>query len=107
MNERVRSQMQVSEIRFLRKIKEVTMFDKLHNTAIRESFKIELVLLRIERSQLRWFDHVSIMPQERLPKQILFAKVSGKRPVRRPWTRRLDYIEDLRCNRLRLGPSEM
>ena len=27
------------------------------------------------------------MPQERLPKQALLAKASGKRPVRRPRTR--------------------
>ena len=44
MTERVRSQMKVSEMRFLGKIKGVTT---------RESLNIELLLLRIERSQLR------------------------------------------------------
>ena len=34
MTERVRSQMQAFEIIFLRKIKEVTVFDKVHNTVI-------------------------------------------------------------------------
>ena len=34
MTERVRLQMQESEMRFLRKIKGVTMFDKHRNTAI-------------------------------------------------------------------------
>ena len=52
MTERVRLQMQVSKTKFLRKIKEVTMFCKLRNTAIRESLNIESLLLRIERSQL-------------------------------------------------------
>jgi len=47
------------------------------------------------------------MPQERLPKQALFAKVKGKRPVGRPRTRWADYIEDLGWNRLGLQPSEM
>ena len=83
------------------------MFDKHRNSAIRESFHIESLLLRIKRSQLRWFGHVSKIPHERLPKQALYAKVSWKRPVGRPRTRWLDYIEDLGWNRLGLYPSKM
>ena len=66
------------------------MFDKHRNTAIRESFDMESLLLRIERSQIPWFGSVNRMPHERLPKQTLYAKVSGKRPVERPRTRWLD-----------------
>ena len=86
MTERVRSQMPASEMRFLRKIKGVTMFDRFCNTAIQESLNIESILFRIERYQLRWFGHVSRVPQERFPKQIFYAEVSGKRPVGRPRT---------------------
>ena len=107
MTKKVRSQRQASEMRFLRKIKGVTMLDKHRNTAIRESLDLESLLLRIEISQPRWFGHVSRMPHERLPKHKLYAKVSGKRPVRRPRTRWLDYIEDLGWNRLKLHPNEM
>ena len=71
MTEKMFAQMQASKTRFLRKIKVAIMFDKLRNTAIRESLKIESLLLRIERSPLRWFAHASRMPQERLPKQTL------------------------------------
>ena len=71
-------------MRFLQKIKGITMFNKLCNTAIREYRNIELLLLRVERSLLRWFGHVSRMPQEQLPNQTLYAAVSGKRPVGRP-----------------------
>ena len=53
------------------------MFEKHRNTAIRESLDIESLPLRIERSQLRWFGHVSRTPQERLSKQTLYAKVRG------------------------------
>ena len=81
MTERVPSQMQASETRILGKIKDVTMFDKLGNSAIRKSLNIELLLFQIERSQLRCFGHVNRMPQERLPKQTLYAEVSGKSPV--------------------------
>jgi len=47
------------------------------------------------------------MPQERLPKQALLAKVKGKIPVGRPRTRWAVYIEDLGWNRLGFQPSEM
>jgi len=47
------------------------------------------------------------MPQERLPKQALLAKVKGKRPVGRRRTRWADYIEDIGWNHLGLQPSEM
>ena len=53
MTGKVRSQMRASEMRFLRKIQDVTMFDKLRNTAIGESVNIESLLLRIKRSQLK------------------------------------------------------
>ena len=49
MTERVRSQMQASEMRFLRKIKGVTMFDKVPNTVIREFLDIESLLLRMKK----------------------------------------------------------
>ena len=107
MTERMRSQVQASEMRFLRRIEGVTLFNKVRSSEIRKSLNIEPLLLRIERSQLRWFGHVSRMPQERLPKQALHAKANGRRPVGRPRTRWTDYIEDLGWNRLGLRPSEM
>ena len=72
-----------------------------------ETINIEPLLLRIERSQLRWFGHVSRMPQERLLKQALLARANGRRPVGRPRTRWTNRIEDLGWNRLELRPSEM
>ena len=81
MIERVQSQVQASEMRFLQIIEEVTLFDKVRSFEIRKSINIAPLLLRIERSQLRWFGHVSRMPQERLPKQALHAKANGSRPA--------------------------
>ena len=91
----------------LRRIEGVTLFNKVRSSEIRKSPNIEPLLLRIERSQLRWFGHVSRMPQERLPKQALLAKANGRRPVGRPRTKWIDYIEDLEWNRLGLLPNEM
>ena len=107
MTERVRSQVQASEVRFLPRTEEATLFNKVRSSEIRQSLTIETLLHRIERSQLRWFDHVNRMPQEKLPKQALLAKANESRPVGRPRTRWTDYIEDHGWNRLKPHPSEM
>ena len=107
MTERMRSQVQASEMSFLRRIEGVTLFNKVRSSEIQKSLNIKPLLLRIERSQLRWFGHISRMPQQRLPKQALHAKANGRRPVGRPRTRWTNYIEDLGWTRLGLRPSEM
>ena len=84
MTKRVRLQVQASEMSFLRRIEGVTLYNKMRSSEIRKFLNIEPLLLRIERSQLRWFGHVSRMPQKRLPKQALLGKVNGRRPVGRP-----------------------
>ena len=68
-------------MRFLRRIEGVTLFNTVRSSEIRTSLNIEPLLLRIDRSLLRWFGHVSRMPQERLPKQALLDKANGRRPV--------------------------
>ena len=78
MTKRVRSQVQASKMRFIRRIEGVTLFNKVRSFEIRKSLNIEPLLLRIERSQLRWFGHASRKPQKRLPKQALLAKLIGE-----------------------------
>ena len=90
MAKRVRSQVQAPEMRLLRKIEGVTLFNTVRSSEIQKSLNIEPLLVRIERSWLRWFGHVSRMPLEILPKQALLAKVNGRRPVGRPRTRWTD-----------------
>ena len=106
VTERMRSQVQASEMRFLQKIEGVTLFNEVRSSEIRKSLNIEPLLLRIERSQLRWFGQVSRIPQERLPKQALLAKANRRRPIGRPRTRWNNYIEDLGWNRLGLYSSK-
>ena len=107
MTERIRSQVQAAEMRFLRKIEGLTLLHKVRNSKIRESLNVEPLLLRIERSQLRWFGHVSRMPQERFPKQALLAKPNGKRPTGRPRMRWQDYIAKLGWNRLGIPANKL
>ena len=77
-------------MRFLRRIEGVTLFNKVRSSEIRKSLNIESLLLRIKRSQLRWFGHVSRMPQERLPKHALLAKANGRK----------DQLDDLELDGL-------
>ena len=107
MTERMQSQVQASEMRFLRRIEGVTLFNKVRSSEIRKSLNIDTLLLRFKKPQLSWFGYVSRMPRERLPKQALLAKANGRRPVGRPGIRWTDYIEDLGWNRLGLRPSKM
>ena len=48
MTERMRSQVQVFEMRFLRRIEGVILFNKVRSSEIRKSLNIEPLLLRIE-----------------------------------------------------------
>jgi len=75
MTERIQTQVQASEMRFLQRIGGVTLFNKVCSSKLRKSMIIESLLLRVERSQLRRFGRVSRMPRERLPNQALLAKV--------------------------------
>ena len=72
---------------FLQRIEGVTLFNEMRSSEIRKYLNIESLLLRVERSQLRWFGHASRMLQQRLPKQTLLAKANGRRSVGRPKTR--------------------
>ena len=67
MTERMRSQVHSSEMRFLQIIKGVALFNKMRSSEIGKSLNIKPLLLRTERSLLRWFGHASRMPQKRLP----------------------------------------
>ena len=107
MTERVRSRVRTFEMRFLRRIEGVTLFNKVRGSDIRKSLNIEPLFLRTERSQLRCFGQVSKMPQGRLPKQALLANANGRRPVERTRTRWTNHNKDLGWNRWGLHPSEM
>ena len=78
MTERMRSQVQASKMRFLRRMEEVTLLSKVRSSEIQKSLIMDPLLFRIERSQLRWFGHVSRMSQERLHKQALLSTANGR-----------------------------
>jgi len=105
MTEKILSQVQAAEMGFLRRVHVVTLRDKVRSSEIHKALNVE-PLLRIERSQLHWFGHVSRMPHQRLVWQDLLAKPAGKRRRGRPRTRWRDYISDLVWSRLGVEPAE-
>ena len=66
MTERTRSRIRTAEMRFLRRAAGLALRDRIHRSTIRESLKVALFLLYIERSQLRWLGHILRIPNERL-----------------------------------------
>ena len=78
MIERVQSPMQASKMSFLRRTEGVALLNKLRSSVIQKFLNIEPFLHRIERSQFRWLDHVSRVPQKRLPKQVYLPKQMGE-----------------------------
>ncbi|KAI3360636.1 hypothetical protein L3Q82_002501 [Scortum barcoo] len=53
-------------------------------SVIREELGVEPLLLRIERSQLRWLGHLFRMPSGRLPREVFQACPTGRRPREDP-----------------------
>jgi len=57
----------------------MTLNGKVNSRDICKTLNVEL-LAQTEKSQLRWFGYVTIMPQERLAKQVLLVTPTGEQP---------------------------
>ncbi|TWW71088.1 hypothetical protein D4764_17G0005710 [Takifugu flavidus] len=80
MTERTRSRVQVAEMSFLHRVAGLSLRDRVRGSAIREELGVELLLFRVERSQMRWLGHLVRMLPGRL------VRCSGHvSPVRDPW----------------------
>ena len=70
VTERTRSRIQAAEMSFLRRVAGLSLRDKVRSSDIRRELGVEPLLLRIERSQLRWFGHLIRMPPALLPLEV-------------------------------------
>ncbi|KAK3545707.1 hypothetical protein QTP70_011363 [Hemibagrus guttatus] len=107
MTERVRSRIQVAEMRFLRRVAGRSHRDRVKSSVTREELGVEPLLLHIKRGQLRWLGHLFWMPPGRLPGEVFRACPTGKRPRGRPRTRWRDYVSRLAWERLGVPPEEL
>lgn len=62
VTERLRSQIQAGEISFLRRVFWLFLSDRVRSLVIWEGLSVELLLLHIKRSLLRWHGHLVRMP---------------------------------------------
>ncbi|TWW81722.1 hypothetical protein D4764_01G0015370 [Takifugu flavidus] len=79
----------------------------VRSSAIREELTEEPLLLRVERSQMRWLGHLVRMPPGRLPGEVFRACPSGGRLLGRPRTRWRDYVSRLVWECLGIPPDEL
>ena len=67
-------------MRSLQKLLHIKWQDKILDTKVLQRAEIESIHTFLKRSQLRWVEHVLRMPDERLPKRLLFGEpIEGKR----------------------------
>ncbi|KAK0144128.1 Dual specificity protein phosphatase CDC14AB [Merluccius polli] len=76
---------------FLRRVAGLSLRDRVRSLVIREELGVDPLLLRVERSQMRWLGHLVRMPPGRLPGEVFRARPTGRRPRGRPRTRWRDY----------------
>ena len=64
----------------------------MRTSVIREELGVDPLLLRVERSQMRWLGHLVRMAPGRLPGEVFRARRTGRRTRGRPRTRWRDYV---------------
>ncbi|KAK0135351.1 putative uncharacterized transposon-derived protein F52C9.6 [Merluccius polli] len=107
MTERTRSRVQATEMSFLRRVAGLFLRDRVRSSVIREELGVDPLLLRVERSQMRWLGHLVRMPPGRLPGEVFRARPTGRRPRGRPRTRWRDYVSRLAWERLGIPQEEL
>ena len=82
-------------INCLKKLLHITWKDKIPDTEILERTGLSCVQTELRKNRIRWAGHVRRMPNHRIPKQLLYCKLSeGERSVGRPMKRFKDCLKD-------------
>ncbi|KAK0156607.1 LINE-1 reverse transcriptase [Merluccius polli] len=107
VTERTRLRVQAAEMSFLCRVAGLSLRDRVRSSVIREELGVDLLLLRVERSQMRWLGHLVRMPPGCLPGEVFRARPTGRRPRGRPRTRWRDYVSRLAWERLGIPQEEL
>ena len=93
------------EMRMLRRIKGVTVKDKMKSEDIRKDLGVGSIKSKARESRLRWFGHVHRREQESNLRQVVDMEITERRPRGRPRGRCRDLVDrDMR--ELRVVPED-
>ena len=76
-DQKMRSWIQAAEMSCLRRVTGLSLRDRGRSLDIQERVRVELQLLHVERSHLRWFRHLVRMPLGCLPGEVFKAPLGG------------------------------
>ena len=79
-------------MRMLRRIKGVTVKDKMKSEDIRKELGLGSIKSKARESRLRWFGHVHRKEQESNLRQVMDMEIPGRRPRGRPKGRWRDLV---------------
>ena len=84
--------LEVTEMRMLRRIRGVTLQDRIRNETIRQDLGVESITSKLRSARLRWFGHVKRMEENNWVRKSMEMVVEGRRRRGRPAMRWLDNI---------------
>lgn len=99
LTEQQKSKIQAVEMRYLRRVRGVTMKDRMKNVDIRRELKIRSTLEFIEGRKLSWWGHLQRMREERPVKKVWRAKTQRNRRRGRPRKTWDDTMAEILANR--------
>lgn len=86
LDTRTKSRLEAVEMKYLRRVKGITLRDHIRSQQIREELDIQPLTNFIQKKQLSWWGHLQRLDENRAVKKVWEAKVLNKRKRGRPQT---------------------
>jgi hypothetical protein len=88
--------LEAAQMKFLRHLHGITKLDIEKNQSIREKTGVQNIVKEIKQYQKKWLQHVQRMDRNRIPKQALRYRPTGRRNIGQPRKRWRDqlHLED-------------